>query len=321
MRFKRIILALLSTLVLSSCSAFIGNHYTDEHKHVFSDAYACDEENHWHYSICEHDVESDKEPHQYTSWKTLVSPSIRYEGEQYRRCRECGYKQTKKLEKTSVFFFEDIFYLASNKTEVVITGVLCGVGEYKVGDKVYAYLSHDMIKEYTIGGFTYNKDSSFESFSVNDSMSKEERTLAFRIAFEDEETASEEYVLINTSHNGKFLAKEDNLLPEFDENDTSYSSSEGNYKPIRAIFDFLTTDSGGVRNSPISLPYTPQAHSNDAAFDFTCAIEGGEVLKPGTQNEVLFRPHYSSSTYLYDRMTFNLYEKGHLIAIVTLLFN
>lgn len=69
------------------------------HTHKFSTNYSYDKEHHYYESICDHDVISEKEKHNFSSWVTISEPTIDYEGEKHRTCSICGYVDVGVIEK------------------------------------------------------------------------------------------------------------------------------------------------------------------------------------------------------------------------------
>jgi hypothetical protein len=70
------------------------------HEHTFADAYTADDEYHWHESICEHDLISGLEEHDYGDWRQTVAPTETTVGKKERTCRICEHVQEADVEKT-----------------------------------------------------------------------------------------------------------------------------------------------------------------------------------------------------------------------------
>ena len=70
------------------------------HEHEFADAYTADDEYHWHEAICEHDLISGLEEHDYGDWRQTVAPTETIVGKKERTCRICEHVQEADVEKT-----------------------------------------------------------------------------------------------------------------------------------------------------------------------------------------------------------------------------
>ena len=98
MKSKFLFLLISTALLSSGCSldGFGGQTGSNDsgdpiegHIHRYSDSWSHDETYHWHASICEHQLEKDKEPHTFVD--TRIEPTFTEKGKIIHTCSKCEY--------------------------------------------------------------------------------------------------------------------------------------------------------------------------------------------------------------------------------------
>ena len=89
----------LFTAILFAVSTFMVGCKAEVHTHTFAEERSSDETNHWHASICGHDVTEGKTEHSFGEWTVTKEATEEAEGSRERSCSVCGYKATEAIEK------------------------------------------------------------------------------------------------------------------------------------------------------------------------------------------------------------------------------
>ena len=105
---KRKLLALICLLLsLSACGNSNSNNSKNQtiistHEHTYSNIRMYDEEYHWFPATCGHkDAVKQKEKHNFGNWTIEKDSTVFEEGTMVRKCQNCDYKESTKIEKKS----------------------------------------------------------------------------------------------------------------------------------------------------------------------------------------------------------------------------
>ena len=134
----------LFALSISGCKT--ENIEEQEHKHVFSESWSYDRENHWHDALCGDPVVDGKAAHELGDWEVETEPTGDTPGTKFKRCAICDYRLYESIpQKLEFELNEDKTSYAVKRADrnlegaIVIPGTYNGLPVTRIGEAAFEW--------------------------------------------------------------------------------------------------------------------------------------------------------------------------------------